>query len=297
MSLKLLLPNETDEVLKSWPTEPGVRRRGTTELDRDVTLSLIDAYIDYDCLCPQYVAVVRNGQAVHPGRYTRGGTVIPGRLRTLLDDGYTVNLREIQRSIPFLARMTRKIQQETGYPNHVSAIITPPGHQGLTHHWDQFTGVIAQITGRKRWPLWRPAVDQPMGEFLSSPRMWTPDLQKRLETSSPDTEFELAPGDTLVLPRGWIHSPYAVGGETSFHLTFALKERSWLWVAQQLIGLAVDDPSFRAGVPPAALAGGLEADLLGARGMAIRFLQHLDPVLAAERVRQAAVSEGAGAAG
>ncbi|MEU1624291.1 cupin domain-containing protein [Streptomyces sp. NPDC020096] len=292
MSLKLLLNDSAEELLTSWPTKPRTYQRGATDLDRTVTLALMDSYIAYDLLPPQCVAVVKDGQAVHPGRFSRGGRLIPGKVRILIGEGHTVNLREAQRSIPYLAQLSREIQQETGYSNHISAIITPPGRQGLTHHWDQFTGIVTQIAGRKRWPLWRPVVDRPMGDHLSSPQMWTPELQERLETTPPDMEFELAPGDTLVLPRGWVHNPYAMGGSTSFHLTFAIKERPWLWLAQQLIGLAIDDPSFRVGVPPTTFTGDLETGLLAARAMAIRFLRQFDPAVAAERIRKAAVSEG-----
>ena len=293
MSLKLLLNGYADELLKSWPTEPRLYIRGTTDLDRQVPLSLVDTYIDCNIPNPQYVAAVKDGQALHPGRFSRDGELIPGKLRSLLGEGYTVNLREVQRLVPFLAQVSRELQRETNYSNHISAIITPPGKQGLRHHWDQFTGIITQITGRKAWPLWRPVVDHPMSEYLSSPKMWTPDLQKHLETNPPDIEYVLEPGDTLVLPRGWVHNPYSVGGGTSFHLTFAIKERSWLWLAQKMMDLAITEATFRAEVPSSDFAPGREDHVQCARSMAINFLQQLDLTRVAELIRKASVSEGA----
>ncbi|MFI1962807.1 JmjC domain-containing protein [Streptomyces pathocidini] len=288
MSLKVLLDDLAGEVLRVWPAEPRFHHRGATDLDRAVPLSLLDRYIDYDLLSPQYVAVVKDGTAVHPGRFSRDSKLVPGRVRDLIDEGHTANLREVQRSIPYLAQITREIERETGYPTYVSAIITPPHCQGLAHHWDQFTGVVAQIAGRKRWPLWKPVVDHPMEDYLSSPRTWTPELQQRLESTAPDAEFELTAGDTLVVPRGWIHSPHAIGSTTSYHLTFALRERPWLWLAQQLVGLAIEELSFRAALPPGGFAGGLEADVRAAQAMTIDFLERLESAAASARIRAAA---------
>ncbi|GAB2901350.1 JmjC domain-containing protein [Streptomyces mayteni] len=292
MSLDLLVRNGSEELVGSWPAEPRLTRRPNTLLERAVTMALLDTYIDHGLLAPQHVAVVKDGQAVHPGRYSRDGVLRPGKLRALLAEGFTVSLREIQRREPYLAEMSVRIRDETGYPNHVSAIISPPGGRGLAHHWDQFTGIVTQLAGRKRWQLWRPVVECPTGEYLSSPDLWSPELQKRLEDSPPDAEFELVPGDTLLLPRGWLHNPFSVGAEASLHLTFALKERTWLWLAQQLLGMAIHDASFRGEVPPGTLGGELDGEISTAAAMAIDHLNRFDPVAAEEWVRAQAAADG-----
>ncbi|MGA5701760.1 JmjC domain-containing protein [Peterkaempfera bronchialis] len=293
MSLRLLLPKNKSALLDSWPREPRVYHRGVTELDRAVPLSLMDEYVSFDLLSPQYVAAVKDGQAVHPGRFSRDGKMIPGKLQGLAGQGYTLNLREIQRTIPYLAGVSRDIQSETGCANYAAAIITPPGKQGLRHHWDQWTGVITQLAGRKRWPLWRPVVEYPMGAYMSSPEVWTPELTERFATTPPDVEFELSPGDTLVVPRGWVHNPYSVSDDRSYHLTFALHERTRLWVAEKLIGLAIKDAHFRAEVPPSAFARETEAEIRKVRSLVIGFLRQADTATAAELIRKAAETENA----
>ncbi|MEW1902985.1 MULTISPECIES: JmjC domain-containing protein [unclassified Streptomyces] len=52
--------------------------------------------------------------------------------------------------------------------------------------------------------------------------------------TAPGQSFALEPGDVFWLPRGYVHSPYAVGGEPSLHLTFALKERTFHWLASEM---------------------------------------------------------------
>ncbi|MDT0446756.1 JmjC domain-containing protein [Streptomyces johnsoniae] len=286
MSLRLLLSDDPAELLRAWPHDPILYRRGRTELDDTVTLPLLYTYIDHALLDPRYVAALKDGLAVHPGRYTRDGQLLPAKLRALHEGGHTVNLREVQRAIPYLAELSANLRRETGYPNNVSAIITPPGSQGLTHHWDQFTGIITQLVGRKRWPLWRPVVDRPTGDYQASPSTWTPELQKRLEQSQADLAFTLTPGDTLVVPRGWLHSPHAIDlDEVSFHLTFAIHERTNLWLAQQLIGLAIEHAGFRSAIPPD--LANLKKTVSEVREEAIGFLRSLDPVYAAERLARA----------
>ncbi|MEV0445697.1 cupin domain-containing protein [Streptomyces spectabilis] len=290
MSLRLLLGERANDLLKSWPTEPFVHRRGTLDLDRDIPLSAMEAYIDYDLLDPRYVAVVKNGTAVHPGRFSREGRMSPGKLRGLMEEGHTVNLREVQRSVPYLAQASRMLQLETGYANYVSAIITPGGEQGLAHHWDQFTGIIAQVAGCKKWLLWEPVVEYPMDDYQSSPKMWSPELQKHVEETPPDRQYELRPGDTLVLPRGWLHCPRAVGVATSFHLTFAVKERSRLWLAQQLLGMAIEEPAFRREVPAGSFTRPFEPEVRDVIRRAQDFLAQLDPAVVAEQIRRDALT-------
>ncbi|MEU7018194.1 cupin domain-containing protein [Streptomyces sp. NPDC046385] len=94
------------------------------------------------------------------------------------------------------------IQTETGHSNYVHAFLTPPGHQGLRHHWDQQMAVIVQISGTKRWQLWRPPVEGPMREYNESWRVWQEDYIPKWEAAGPDVEVDLKAGQSLLLPRG-----------------------------------------------------------------------------------------------
>ncbi|WP_051741635.1 JmjC domain-containing protein [Kitasatospora sp. MBT66] len=253
MSLSELLGQDAESLLAECPTGPTLYHRKGSELDHRVTLELMTTHIDHGLLTPSYTAAVKDGRAVHPGRFSQDGEMTPGKIRALFDDGHTIHLREIQRTVPYLAELCRAIQAETRYSLYVSAIISPPGSQGLNHHWDQFTAVVAQLHGRKVWPIWRPEVELPTARHLTSPDMWTPEMQQRWDTTGPAAEYTLNPGDTLVLPRGWVHKPHAVGDDTSFHLTFALRERTRLDLARALVETLLPNAGFRAGLAPASL--------------------------------------------
>ncbi|WP_328954585.1 JmjC domain-containing protein [Kitasatospora purpeofusca] len=284
MSLAVLLGPAADSLLASCPIEPQVYRRSRSELDEQITLGLMDTYIDHGLSIPSFTAAVKDGRAVHPGRFSKNGEMLPGRLRALFDDGHTINLRHVQRTVPYLAEVCRSIREETGYSLHVSAILTPAAQRGLRHHWDPFTAVVTQMHGRKVWPIWAPEVELPVDDYLDSPMMWTAEMQERWDSSDPYAEFDLGPGDTLVLPRGWVHSPHNTEGEdTSFHLTFALRERTVLDLAEGLVAAALPRPEFRAGIAPNGLKRETLAETLqDVRRLLVSYLTHADTSVSAE---------------
>jgi ribosomal protein L16 Arg81 hydroxylase len=221
------------------------------------------------------------------------GRTDPARLRKLYANGYTVRLGNLQRVMPFMARLTRAIQQETGYSNYVHAFLTPPGNQGLRHHWDQQMAVITQIAGTKRWELWRPVVEAPMREHNESFRVWRDTYIPAWEAAGPDKVIDLKAGESLVLPRGWAHNPRVTDTEhESIHLTFAIRERTPFWVAEKLTAGAIATPEFRRVIRPCDLHGPAFADeVRETRRALIEHLEAFDVDEAAQALQQASTVE------
>ncbi|MFJ2204091.1 hypothetical protein [Streptomyces microflavus] len=72
----------------------------------------------------------------------------------------------------------------------------------------------------------------------------------------PDLEIALRPGQSLLLPRGWVHNPHALDSEVrSIHLTFAIRERTPVWVAEKLVGRVIEKDSFRRVILPGDIGG------------------------------------------
>ncbi|WP_411084441.1 JmjC domain-containing protein [Streptomyces sp. cmx-18-6] len=281
-------------LLTSWPNEPLVFERGSTELDRTVTPELIDHYIDTGCVHADEIALVKSGPSLHPDCHRTNGRTDPVKLRKLYGDGYTIRLGNLQRVVPFLADVARGIQQETGYSNYLHAFLTPPRSQGLLHHWDQQMAVIAQIEGVKRWQLWRPEYSAPMREYQESFRVWDPGFIPKWEAAGPDMEVDLKTGQSLLLPRGWVHNPHALDSdERSVHLTFAIRERTPLWIAEKLIAAAIKDPDFRRVILPDDLLSTtpLTGRVQEIRQALIGYLERVDVDQLALAVRKAATTE------
>ena len=203
------------------------------------------------------------------------GRLDPVKVARWRDEGYTVHLRHLERWHPPAAVMLGIIQRETGCTGYASAFVTPPGEQGLEHHWDQHLGIIVQLAGTKRWELWAPAVRDPTRNHQTSIQRWHPDRLAQWRASGPDVQVDLQPGQVLILPRGWVHNPHShLSTEPSVHLTVVIQERIPLWIAEHLTGSAINDPAFRAVIPPA----GLDHDALVARTADTRaaLIQHIN---------------------
>lgn len=293
MSLSMLLPPDgLADFLADWPAEPRVYERGRTALDTIVTVPSLHEWIDTGCVPAAEVAVMKAGPS-NRETFKTGGRTDPVKLRKLYEDGHTIRLGNLQRVIPAVANMTREIQRETGYSNYVHAFLTPAGEQGLLHHWDQQMALIVQIAGAKTWQLWKPVHDAPMREYQESFRVWQPDFIPAWEAAGPDLSIDLEAGQTLVLPRGWVHNPHALDqAQDSAHLTFAIRERTPLWLAEKLVACAIEEPEFRRIIRPADLEGPALTDRLGETALAlVKFLDGLDLDEVASMVRVAAVSE------
>ncbi|MEU6318113.1 cupin domain-containing protein [Streptomyces sp. NPDC047009] len=293
MSLSMLLPPKgLADFLADWPAEPCVYERGPTALDSIVTVRSLHEWIDTGCVPAAEVAVMKAGPSNREAFQT-GGRTDPVKLRKLYANGHTIRLGNLQRVIPAFASMAKDIQRETGYSNYVHAFLTPAGEQGLLHHWDQQMALIVQIAGAKTWQLWRPVHEAPMREYQESFRVWQPDFIPAWEASGPDLSIDLEAGQTLVLPRGWVHNSHALDqAEDSAHLTYAIRERTPLWLAEQLVARAIEEPEFRRVILPQDLKGPALTDRLGETAQAlVKFLGGLDLDEFAGLVREAAVHE------
>ncbi|MFJ3533426.1 JmjC domain-containing protein [Streptomyces sp. NPDC090132] len=295
MSLSLLLPEEgVTDLLLNWPDEPRVYERGSTALDETITADSLKDYLFTGCAPADEIAVVRApNPSLNKAAFMTNGRTDAAKLRRLHESGHTIRLGNLQRVLPYMARVSKRVQEETGYSNYVHAFLTPPGNQGLRHHWDQQMAVIVQTAGVKRWQLWRPPVEAPMREFNESWRVWRDDYITKWEAEGPDNEVDLKVGQSLLLPRGWVHNPRVEDSdETSVHLTFALRERTPLWLAEQMVAGAVSQGEFRQVVRPGQLDGAeLGRQLLGTRDALVKYLSGLDVSEVARAVRHAAMME------
>jgi Cupin superfamily protein len=297
MSLNLILPPEGVQALTStWPDEPRVYQRNPGDLDRAISASMLHEHIETGCIPADEIAVIKApSPSLNSKSFQENGRTDAARLRKLYGQGYTIRIGNLQRIMPAMARASRAIQQETGYSNYVHAFLTPAGFQGLRHHWDQQMAVIAQLEGVKRWHLWRPPAEAeaPMREYNESWRVWKDTYVQEWEAAGPELVIDLQPGQSMVLPRGWVHNPFVTDtGHASVHLTFAIRERTPLWISEQLVASAIRDPRFRRILLPGEVTGpGLAAQIGETRDALVKHLTNLDPESIATPVREAALTE------
>ncbi|WP_327031883.1 JmjC domain-containing protein [Micromonospora ureilytica] len=295
MSLDMIIGHEAAAaVLSKWPKRPyTLKLPHGSPVGRVVNAQAIRGFLDSGCAPSDYVNVFHRGEGLHPGRFTADDRVAPASVQLLLDQGCTIQLRELNRWFPPLSAICASIQAETGCPGYVTAFITPGGTQGLDYHWDQYLGIVVQLEGAKTWELFEPKVESPYRDHSMSTNLWQDGWVDQWQKDGPDQTVELTPGDILMLPRGWVHNPHSrksVGA--SVHLTFVLKERVPLWVAERLIGSAINDPRFRAVIPPSGLDPmKMPRTVEDVRSLIIDYLAELDVEEMSRALRRAAQQE------
>jgi hypothetical protein len=131
-----------------------------------------------------------------------------------------------------------------------------------------------------------------MREYNESWRVWKDTYVQEWQASGPDLTIDLHPGQSLILPRGWVHNPRVTTEHPAAHLTIAIRERTPVWLAEKLTAPVSDDPGFRRVIRPGQLTGpGLAAEIAATRDALIKHLTGLDPQAAAAAIREAALTE------
>ena len=157
-----------------------------------------------------------------PATPASGGTgaqvadqVVDDRLLDLFVDGHTLVLQGLHRVWPALVDFAGQLVTDLGHPVQVNAYVTPSQSQGFSAHYDTHDVFVLQVAGEKRWRIHEPVLPSPLRD-----QPWT-DHRAAVEeraTGDPVIDTVLRPGDSLYLPRGYLHAAEALGGVTC-HLT------------------------------------------------------------------------------
>ncbi len=187
------------------------------------------------------------------------------RVLAEFEEGATIVLQGLHHSWLPLARYCRQLEAYFGHPAQANAYFTPRGSQGLPVHHDTHEVFTLQVSGQKRWLVYEPALELPLK---------TQNYRSALgEPGEPVLDVTQGPGDTLYLPRGWLHQ--ALTSETdSLHITVGVSVRTWLDEARSTLERGADDVELRRAVdgaePPELPALDREAALRRARRRLVR---------------------------
>jgi bifunctional lysine-specific demethylase and histidyl-hydroxylase NO66 len=193
--------------------------------------------------------LVRDGEPVDPRSYTRPGRtgrhqfsdlIDTGRVLDLFAEGATIVLQSLHRWWPSLARFCGDLELALGHPLQANAYLTPPGAAGLAPHHDTHDVIVLQVAGVKHWVVRTPVVTAPLAHHRS--------IHELAAAQPVMFETDLAAGDALYLPRGFVHSAATQQG-TSLHLTLGVLATTVHDVLRRVLDRAGDDPTFRASLP------------------------------------------------
>src|SRR4029079_679835 len=167
------------------------------------------------------------------------GTVDPDRVAKAFADGATIVLQALHHTWLPLARFCRALEVDVGSGVQANSYYTPRRSQGFAVHHDTHDVFVLQVAGEKHWRVYDPVLDLPL-----KAQRWSPSLGKPGATV---LELTLRAGDTLYMPRGWLHE--ALTSETdSLHITVGINVHTWIDAFRAALEECADDVEFRRSV-------------------------------------------------
>lgn len=137
--------------------------------------------------------------------------------------GATVVVRKAHLEHDAVSALATTLEAELGQPVTINVYATPPGAQGFKEHADGHDVFVLQLSGQKRWRVYRPVIELALDAQITRP----PPLEEQLRPppaegfGEPLLETTLRPGHLLYLPRGFVHAA-STNDEGSIHLTIGL---------------------------------------------------------------------------
>jgi hypothetical protein len=210
----------------------------------------VEAVISSGGLRYPAIQLARDGGFFPPEAFTRslrsGRDIFTGipdldRIRAEYQSGATISLPGFHRAWKPLGTLTAAIEEEFDHPVHTNIYITPGNAIGFSPHYDTHEVFVLQIAGRKRWRIHQPPLPLPHRSQPFDPRSYTP--------SAPLLELDLAPGDLLYLPRGFVRTT-ATSDTFSVHVTLGITVYTWIELLVEWVQLSKQNQSFRRALPP-----------------------------------------------
>jgi lysine-specific demethylase/histidyl-hydroxylase NO66 len=262
-----------------WGACPLVRRAASLpggDFSDLLSLTAVDELLSQRGLRTPFVRMTRDGNVLAPGRFTRGGGAGADIADQVADDkvlaefsaGATLVLQGLHRTWPPLGEFAVALTSQLGHPVQINAYVTPPQNQGFAPHYDVHDVFVLQFAGRKRWRVHEPVLAAPLRE-----QPW--DSRKAAVAARaadpPLMETVLESGDSMYLPRGYIHAATSLG-EISGHLTVGVHPVTRHTLAAEVFAALTDDVELRRSLPvgvnlsdPEVIGGEVEATVAALR--------------------------------
>ncbi len=195
------------------------------------------------------------------------GAADPGRVAQEFAEGATVVLQALHHTWNALASFCRELEACLGHATQANAYYTPARSQGFGVHHDTHDVLVLQVGGAKRWLVYEPVLELPLKAQRYAAALG--------ETGPATHDLTLHAGDTLYLPRGWLHEALTSESD-SLHLTIGINVYTWLEALRAAVETLADDVELRRAVA---------AHGEGAPDLEARLAERLKPQAVAARKR------------
>lgn len=156
-------------------------------------------------------------------------------------DGYSLIFDQIDRHVSALAAAMYAWETTLGQYVRANAFLTPRGFSGFHRHYDTHDVIVVQVYGNKTWDICDDPLPLPHEEQQSESRHWA----KRANLIR---QVDMAPGDLLYLPRGYVHAAEA-NDTDSLHISVSIRNLAMREVClAALMAMIESFPEMRKGI-------------------------------------------------
>lgn len=225
-----------------WEKQPLVVTRRDEDHYRDLlTLADVDRVLTSSSIVPPQVRILHEGRLIPLTSRAGQGPTLEALYRQYRE-GCTVVLQFLHERWMPLMGLCRSLALEFSAGFQANVYLTPPNERGLGDHYDTHDVFVLQVEGVKHWQLFEGPVALPL-----------PGQPYRRGSEHPSellAELDLHPGDTIYIPRGYVHHAVA-GSSASLHVTVGVQPITWAYALLGAVeSLIQSDSRLRESLPP-----------------------------------------------
>jgi bifunctional lysine-specific demethylase and histidyl-hydroxylase NO66 len=229
-----------------WEREPLViKRREPGRFRQLVSRAAFDDLVAHSNLRVPFFRLFIGGDLISPSACTTvrqlGRNMDTGLadLNAVYDgfaEGATVVLSALEKVHAPLTTLCGEMEFLFRCPFQAYAYLAPPQAHGPPAHYDTHDVIVLQVEGSKHWRIWKDPWPLPM---RMAENAYDHDAVIRFtENNAPIADEVLEPGDSLYLPRGFIHVA-ETSAESSLHITLSAMVVRWLDLIDEAAHLAL----------------------------------------------------------
>lgn len=205
-----------------------------------LSLDEVDEIISSSNLRYPFFRILKDGQRFPIEKcttaWTVGADVESGLadLNVLYDqfaNGATIELQAMERNCLPLMVFCNLLEKQTKFPVRSIIYLTPKNSSGFQAHYDTHDTIILQISGKKKWKVWGSPFKLPLSTQFDNGENEL--VKKEVDNKVPD-EFTMAPGDSIYLPRGYIHKAFTEE-EHSLSISIGVMVHRWIDIFHLLV--------------------------------------------------------------